>query len=93
MTHTTADDEGTAMSDSAMDTTAADRRPREPLMKLADAAGDPRWPWATSAAQLSRLCYEKQLSYRKIGKAYWVSAEDMDACEAAAPVFKANARR
>lgn len=73
------------MSDAATTTTDSGRR--GPLMKLADAAADPRWPWATSGAQLLRLCAQGKLSYRRIGKAYWVGAEDMDAYEAAQPVI------
>jgi hypothetical protein len=77
------------MSDTATGTTIHDDR-RRPLMKLADAAADPSWPWATSAAQLLRLCAQGRLRYRQIGKAYWVSADDMDAFEAAQPVRNAQ---
>ena len=58
---------------------ASSKRPR--LRRLIAVVDDEQREWARSKSQLLRLCATGQLPHHRIGKAIWVSDDDLDAFE------------
>lgn len=50
----------------------------EALLRLSDAVGDPRWPWATERF-LADMVRTGQLTHARIRRTIWLRAEDLDA--------------
>ena len=65
---------------------AASERPR--LRRLSDVVADDRYRWAKSKSQMLRLCASGQPPHHRIGKAIWVSDDDLAAFEASTHVSK-----